>query len=47
MLKLIQECYYANGGNAYRFYRGLIEKLAGNTGTPLHPGYIEVTCLVL
>ena len=32
----------ANVGNAYRFYNGLIAKLAGNKGTPLHPGYIEV-----
>lgn len=32
----------ANVGNAYRFYNGLIAKLAANKGTPLHPGYIEV-----
>ncbi|KAF3943634.1 hypothetical protein ACB098_09G129000 [Castanea mollissima] len=32
----------ANVGSAYRFYNGLIAKLAGNKGTPLHPGYIEV-----
>ncbi|XP_059427918.1 glucan endo-1,3-beta-glucosidase 8-like [Corylus avellana] len=32
----------ANVGNAYRFYNGLLPRLAGNKGTPLHPGYIEV-----
>ncbi|XP_031383838.1 glucan endo-1,3-beta-glucosidase 8-like isoform X2 [Punica granatum] len=32
----------ANIGNAYRFYNGLLPRLAANTGTPLRPGYIEV-----
>lgn len=32
----------ANNGNAYRFYNGLLPKLAANKGTPLRPGYIEV-----
>lgn len=32
----------ANVGNAYRFYNGLLPRLAGNKGTPLRPGYIEV-----
>lgn len=27
---------------AYRFYKGLLPRLAANTGTPLRPGYIEV-----
>jgi hypothetical protein len=32
----------ANIGNAIRFYNGLLPRLAGNRGTPLRPGYIEV-----
>ncbi|KAG6750777.1 hypothetical protein POTOM_045289 [Populus tomentosa] len=32
----------ANIGYAIRFYNGLIPRLAGNRGTPLRPGYIEV-----
>ena len=32
----------ANAGNAFRFYNGLLQKLATNRGTPLRPGYIEV-----
>ncbi|XP_034694343.1 glucan endo-1,3-beta-glucosidase 8-like [Vitis riparia] len=32
----------ANSNNAYRFYNGLLPRLAGNIGTPLRPGYIEV-----
>ncbi|KAJ6858367.1 glucan endo-1,3-beta-glucosidase 8-like [Populus alba x Populus x berolinensis] len=32
----------ANTGNAIRFYNGLLPRLAGNRGTPLRPGYIEV-----
>ncbi|KAI4325547.1 hypothetical protein MLD38_030932 [Melastoma candidum] len=32
----------ANIGNAYRFYNGLLPKLAANVGTPLRPGNIEV-----
>lgn len=32
----------ANTGNAYRFYNGLLQRLASNKGTPLRPGYIEV-----
>lgn len=32
----------ANAGNAYRFYNGLLPRLAANKGTPLRPGYIEV-----
>uniref|UniRef100_A0A7N0T5V5 glucan endo-1,3-beta-D-glucosidase n=1 Tax=Kalanchoe fedtschenkoi TaxID=63787 RepID=A0A7N0T5V5_KALFE len=32
----------ANIGSAYRFYNGLLPRLAANTGTPLRPGYIEV-----
>ncbi|KNA22488.1 hypothetical protein SOVF_033180 [Spinacia oleracea] len=32
----------ANINNAVRFYRGLLPKLAANTGTPLRPGYIEM-----
>ncbi|KAF9661161.1 hypothetical protein SADUNF_Sadunf19G0038900 [Salix dunnii] len=32
----------ANMGNAIRFYNGLLPRLAGNRGTPLRPGYIEV-----
>jgi hypothetical protein len=32
----------ANVGNAYRFYNGLLPRLAGNKGTPLRPGNIEV-----
>ncbi|KAF3441221.1 hypothetical protein FNV43_RR15134 [Rhamnella rubrinervis] len=32
----------ANNGNAYRFYNGLLPRLASNRGTPLRPGYIEV-----
>ncbi|GLT64557.1 hypothetical protein SLA2020_370430 [Shorea laevis] len=32
----------ANIGNAYRFYNGLLPRLAANTGTPLRPGSIEV-----
>ncbi|KAK4481670.1 hypothetical protein RD792_012577 [Penstemon davidsonii] len=32
----------ANINYALRFYRGLLPKLAGNKGTPLRPGYIEV-----
>ncbi|KAF5725711.1 glucan endo-1 3-beta-glucosidase 8-like [Tripterygium wilfordii] len=32
----------ANVGNAIRFYNGLLPRLAGNVGTPLRPGHIEV-----
>lgn len=32
----------ANVNLAYRFYRGLLPRLAANIGTPLRPGYIEV-----
>lgn len=32
----------ANVGNAYRFYNGLLPRLAAAKGTPLRPGYIEV-----
>ncbi|KAK6942005.1 Glycoside hydrolase family 17 [Dillenia turbinata] len=32
----------ANTNNAYRFYNGLLPRLAANRGTPLRPGYIEV-----
>ncbi|KAL5547160.1 hypothetical protein UlMin_006847 [Ulmus minor] len=32
----------ANNGNAYRFYNGLLPRLAANKGTPLRPGSIEV-----
>ncbi|XP_015902363.2 glucan endo-1,3-beta-glucosidase 8 [Ziziphus jujuba] len=32
----------ANAGNAYRFYNGLLPRLASNRGTPLRPGSIEV-----
>ncbi|PIN20199.1 Glucan endo-1,3-beta-D-glucosidase [Handroanthus impetiginosus] len=32
----------ANINFALRFYRGLLPKLAGNRGTPIRPGYIEV-----
>ncbi|CAN4096938.1 unnamed protein product [Withania somnifera] len=32
----------ANINLAYRFYKGLLPRLAANTGTPLRPGYIEV-----
>lgn len=32
----------ANVGDAYRFYNGLLARLAANKGTPLRPGYIEV-----
>lgn len=32
----------ANTGYAYRFYNGLLPRLASNRGTPLRPGYIEV-----
>ncbi|XP_022932796.1 glucan endo-1,3-beta-glucosidase 8-like [Cucurbita moschata] len=32
----------ANAGNAYRFYNGLLPRLAANKGTPLRPGFIEV-----
>uniref|UniRef100_A0A7N0UYQ9 X8 domain-containing protein n=1 Tax=Kalanchoe fedtschenkoi TaxID=63787 RepID=A0A7N0UYQ9_KALFE len=32
----------ANIGSAYRFYNGLLPRLAANTGTPLRPGYLEV-----
>lgn len=32
----------ANVGNAYRFYNGLLPRLASNRGTPLRSGYIEV-----
>lgn len=32
----------ANVGNAYRFYNGLLPRLAANRGTPLRSGYIEV-----
>ncbi|CAN1245684.1 Glucan endo-1,3-beta-glucosidase 8 [Linum grandiflorum] len=32
----------ANIGNAYRFYNGLMPRLAANKGTPLRPGFIEV-----
>ncbi|XP_009610199.1 glucan endo-1,3-beta-glucosidase 8-like [Nicotiana tabacum] len=32
----------ANVNLAYRFYKGLLSRLAANTGTPLRPGYIEV-----
>lgn len=31
-----------NAGNAYRFYNGLLPRLAANKGTPLRPGFIEV-----
>jgi hypothetical protein len=31
-----------NSGSAYRFYNGLLPRLAANKGTPLRPGYIEV-----
>ncbi|KAK4777077.1 hypothetical protein SAY86_005765 [Trapa natans] len=30
-----------NAGNAYRFYDGLLPRLASNVGTPLRPGYME------
>lgn len=32
----------ANLNYAYRFYNGLLQRLAANRGTPLRPGYIEV-----
>ncbi|XP_021725142.1 glucan endo-1,3-beta-glucosidase 8-like [Chenopodium quinoa] len=32
----------ANINNAVRFYRGLLPRLAANTGTPLRPGNIEM-----
>ncbi|KAA8516253.1 hypothetical protein F0562_016546 [Nyssa sinensis] len=32
----------ANINYAYRFYNGLLQRLAANRGTPLRPGYIEV-----
>ncbi|KAK7380643.1 hypothetical protein VNO78_33158 [Psophocarpus tetragonolobus] len=32
----------ANAANAFRFYNGLLPRLALNKGTPLRPGYIEV-----
>lgn len=32
----------ANSNSAYRFYNGLLPRLASKTGTPLRPGYIEV-----
>ncbi|XP_052174928.1 glucan endo-1,3-beta-glucosidase 8 [Diospyros lotus] len=32
----------ANTNSAYRFYNGLLPRLAANKGTPLRPGYIEV-----
>ncbi|XP_052172506.1 glucan endo-1,3-beta-glucosidase 8-like [Diospyros lotus] len=32
----------ANSNYAYRFYNGLLPRLAANKGTPLRPGYIEV-----
>ncbi|CAH9089382.1 unnamed protein product [Cuscuta epithymum] len=32
----------ANVNLAYRFYKGLLQRLAANKGTPLRPGYIEV-----
>ncbi|CAM8887036.1 hypothetical protein QQ045_024937 [Rhodiola kirilowii] len=32
----------ANINSAYRFYNGLLPRLAANAGTPLRPGYIEV-----
>ena len=32
----------ANSNNAYRFYNGLLPRLAANKGTPLRSGYIEV-----
>ncbi|OWM73238.1 hypothetical protein CDL15_Pgr001352 [Punica granatum] len=32
----------ANIANAYKFYNGLMPRLAANTGTPRRPGYIEV-----
>ncbi|CAN4075396.1 unnamed protein product [Withania somnifera] len=32
----------ANVNLAYRFYKGLLPRLAANTGTPLRPEYIEV-----
>ncbi|KAK7315649.1 hypothetical protein VNO77_34215 [Canavalia gladiata] len=32
----------ANVANAFRFYSGLLPKLATNKGTPLRPGFIEV-----
>ncbi|CAN1190473.1 Glucan endo-1,3-beta-glucosidase 8 [Linum perenne] len=31
-----------NIANAYRFYNGLLPRLASNKGTPLRPGYIEI-----
>ncbi|XP_028755085.1 glucan endo-1,3-beta-glucosidase 8-like [Neltuma alba] len=32
----------ANPSNAQRFYKGLLKKMADKTGTPLHPGPIEM-----
>ncbi|CAK9172830.1 unnamed protein product [Ilex paraguariensis] len=32
----------ANANLAYRFYNGLLPRLAANQGTPLRPGYVEV-----
>ncbi|KAA8519053.1 hypothetical protein F0562_016173 [Nyssa sinensis] len=32
----------ANTNYAYRFYNGLLPRLAANKGTPLRPGYIEI-----
>ncbi|CAL5421071.1 unnamed protein product [Camellia sinensis] len=32
----------ANSNLAFRFYNGLLPRLAANKGTPLRPGYIEV-----
>lgn len=32
----------ANVNLAYRFYKGLLPRLAANVGTPLRPGFIEV-----
>ncbi|KAM7251448.1 hypothetical protein ACFE04_023331 [Oxalis oulophora] len=32
----------ANSGSAYRFYNGLLPRLAAKKGTPLRPGFIEV-----
>ncbi|XP_031096062.1 glucan endo-1,3-beta-glucosidase 8-like [Ipomoea triloba] len=32
----------ANVNLAYRFYKGLLPRLAANKGTPLRPGYMEV-----
>ncbi|XP_019435171.1 PREDICTED: glucan endo-1,3-beta-glucosidase 8-like [Lupinus angustifolius] len=37
----------ANDGNALRFYKGLLPRLAANQGTPLRPGFIEVYLFAL